>query len=256
LDNNKLDKGFDLSAGIDMWYHLVSNMYLYGKAEIKMLSIESAKSPYLSNHQQNEYWFGFAFMKERKKQEKHVLKSSPYVRTAYGFATTSTLGDIVSGATITDKEKNRMFSLFYGYPVSDTLFQLSMPVYITPGIVWHQNSKVQDDIFEFVLAFKTYYTLPLPVQIRLGVAQGLSYATSITYIEKIDMDPGIISSKLLYHLGFSVDLEMSDIFGKKAKGFWLGYDIHHRSAVFETASEFGRYKGGSNYNTFYLQYHY
>ena len=31
---------------------------------------------------------------------------------------------------------------------------------------------------------------------------------------------------------------------------------HHRSAIFETASHFGRIKGGSNYNTVYLQWHF
>ena len=35
---------------------------------------------------------------------------------------------------------------------------------------------------------------------------------------------------------------------------WLGYSIHHRSAIFESASRFGWIKGGSNYNTIYLQF--
>ena len=80
--------------------------------------------------------------------------------------------------------------------------------------------------------------------------------TDTTYIEDIDMDPEEKSSKLLQHLGFSVDLNLGDIFGESVKDLWLGYDIHHRSAVFENASEYGRFKGGSNYNSVYLQYHY
>lgn len=34
---------------------------------------------------------------------------------------------------------------------------------------------------------------------------------------------------------------------------WIGYSLHHRSAIFEKASQYGRIKGGSNYNTLYLQ---
>jgi outer membrane protein len=37
---------------------------------------------------------------------------------------------------------------------------------------------------------------------------------------------------------------------------WFGYSLHHRSAIFETSSAFGRIKGGSNYNSLYLQYHF
>jgi outer membrane protein len=70
------------------------------------------------------------------------------------------------------------------------------------------------------------------------------------------MNPDKQSSKLLQYLGFSVDLNLGDIFGEKVEDLWLGYDIHHRSAVFENASEYGRFKGGSNYNTVYLQYHF
>ncbi len=39
------------------------------------------------------------------------------------------------------------------------------------------------------------------------------------------------------------------------RDLWFGYSLHHRSSIFETSSAFGRIKGGSNYNTLYLQYH-
>jgi len=40
------------------------------------------------------------------------------------------------------------------------------------------------------------------------------------------------------------------------KHWWLGYSIHHRSAIFESAQHFGRIKGGSNFQSVYLQWHY
>lgn len=256
FDMQHLNGGYDLATGADVWYHLVSNLYLYGKAQIKLLDSAVTKSRFVSANAQDEYWLGFAFMDRKQHTQRMHLKSKPYLRLAYGFATRADLGEIVTGGTVTDPHHNHMFSLFYGYPVSDTLFSLPMPVYITPGVVWHQSSDVQENIYECVLAFKTYYTLPLPWRIRFGIAEGISYSSKITYIESSDIPNDEQSSKLLNHLGFSVDFNLADIFGKKLEGLWLGYDIHHRSAVFKSASQFGRFKGGSNYNTVYLQYHF
>ncbi|MDF5089150.1 MipA/OmpV family protein, partial [Vibrio parahaemolyticus] len=41
---------------------------------------------------------------------------------------------------------------------------------------------------------------------------------------------------------------------KSWNNMWVGYSLHHRSAIFESASQFGRIKGGSNYNTIYFQF--
>jgi len=256
LQTEKLDAGMNVTAGIDLWYHLYSDFYLYGRAQVEFLSPSASKSPYIAENQLYEYWLGMALRNDKNRPLQTDLQSKPYLRAAYGFATTANLGEIIIGETVPDKFNNRMVSLFYGHPLSDTLFNLPVSVYFTPGIAWHQTSDVQDNIAEFILAMKAFYTIPLPWHVRLGVATGLSYVTDTTYIEDIDMDPGKQSSKLLQHLGFSIDLSLEDILGTTLEGLWIGYDIHHRSAVFEHASQYGHFKGGSNYNSIYLQYHY
>jgi len=87
-------------------------------------------------------------------------------------------------------------------------------------------------------------------------AEGISYISDVTYIERTEMEEkGYSPSKLMNAIDFSVDINLGDIFNTKAlKGTWLGYGIHHRSSIFESASQFGRIKGGSNYNTVYLQF--
>jgi len=40
------------------------------------------------------------------------------------------------------------------------------------------------------------------------------------------------------------------------KELYFGIGVHHRSSIFESNSQFGRIKGGSNYNSVYLQYHF
>jgi outer membrane protein len=69
-------------------------------------------------------------------------------------------------------------------------------------------------------------------------------------------EKGYKPSHLLNYLDFSLDVHLGDIFGKNLNRLWLGYSIHHRSAIFETSSRFGRIKGGSNYSSVYLQFHY
>jgi len=68
---------------------------------------------------------------------------------------------------------------------------------------------------------------------------------------------GYRPSNLLNYLDFTLDFNLGDIFGGQLLDeLWLGYGIHHRSAIFEKAQQFGRIRGGSNYQTFYLQYHF
>ncbi len=109
---------------------------------------------------------------------------------------------------------------------------------------------------------KLYYTIPLPVRFRAGLADGWSYVTDIPYIEEKEISAkGYHPSPLLNYLDFSLDVNMGDLFGwigarDTLTRFWGGIGLHHRSAIFETAQQFGRIKGGSNVQTIYLQYEY
>lgn len=108
------------------------------------------------------------------------------------------------------------------------------------------------------MAIKGCSTFNWPIRWRLGFAEGLSYVSDITYIEQSEMDrKGLKPSNLWNSIGFSVDVDLGDLLNSERFSNWyLGYSIHHRSAIFESASQFGRIKGGSNYNTIYLQYHF
>ncbi|GAL03682.1 hypothetical protein JCM19237_6576 [Photobacterium aphoticum] len=155
-----------------------------------------------------------------------------------------------------DPYNNQLTSVFYGHPLTDELFGIPLDIYLTPGFVWHWESEVQSSIQEYVIAIKAYYTFEWPVKWRFGVAEGLSYVSGITHIEQAEMDEkGYEPSQLLNYLDFSVDVNVGDLINQKSlDNLWVGYSLHHRSAIFESASQFGRIKGGSNYNTFYIQY--
>ena len=151
-----------------------------------------------------------------------------------------------------------MSSLFYGTRLTETLFTLPIELYFTPGVAWHHSSEVQNDLAEAVVAIKAFYTFELGPRFRLGVAEGLSYVSSLTHIEGSEIEEkGYKPSKLLNYLDFSLDVNMGDLFNShNMRNMWLGYAIHHRSGIFETSSAFGRIKGGSNYQTIYLQWHF
>lgn len=135
---------------------------------------------------------------------------------------------------------------------------ICFPAAITPGIVWHWNSSVQSSSQEYAVVIKGYYTFNWPTRWRFGFAKGNSYATDITYIEESEMDrKGYEPSNLMNYLDFSVGVDLGDLLNSERFNNWyLGYSTHHRSAIFESASQFGRIKGGSIYNTMYLQYHF
>ena len=178
------------------------------------------------------------------------------MRIAHGWATDSSLGDIVAGDVEDDPFDNQLTSIFYGYPLTDELFGVPLDIYLTPGFVWHHSSDVQGRSQEVVLAIKAYYTIDWPTTWRFGFAEGLSWISDITHIERVSLeDKGYEPSDLMNYLDFSLDVNLGELFGsKRLRPLWLGYSIHHRSSIFESASQFGRIKGGSNYNSVYLQY--
>jgi len=257
LNQEDISSGFDTLVGVDARYHVWSNLYLLAKAQATFLGEDARKSIYIEDDIEGELYLGFGFFNDKNKPKKEELSISPYVRIAHGWATPSNINDIISGKTEKDPYNNQLTSLFYGYPLTDELFSLPLDFYLTPGFVYHHSSEVQNATQEYVLAIKAYYTFPLPWEVRFGFAEGISYIDEVTYIEQTEMDEkGYRASNLLNYLDFSLDLHLGDIFGEKLDDLWVGYSIHHRSAIFESSSRFGRIKGGSNYNSVYLQWHY
>jgi len=250
--------GVETSLGLEGRYHLFRNLYLLGSARTTLLDSGVREISFVDKDHVEEYYLGIGFFNDRKKERKKELSITPYWRVAHGWGTPSNIGEILSGDTVKDPYNNQLTSIFYGHPLTDELFGIPFEIYLTPGFVHHWSSEVQRSGQEYVLAIKAYYTVNWPIKWRLGVAEGLSYASPVTYIEQSEMErKGYESSKLLNYLDFSLDIDLGDLFNIRGlDGIWLGYTLHHRSAIFESASQFGRIKGGSNYNAVYLQYHF
>ncbi|WP_299691874.1 MipA/OmpV family protein [uncultured Vibrio sp.] len=256
LSDETLGAGVDLNVGVEARYHVLSNLYLLGSTSITRLDDNAYQSSLVEDRYQGELYFGFGFFNNKEKAPKSKLSNAPYLRVAHGWATPSNIGEIFTFNKENDPYNNQLTSFFYGHPLTDELFGFPLDIYLTPGIVHHWRSDVQSASTEYIVAFKAYYTFNWPTQWRFGVAEGLSYIDSITYIEGSEMErKGYKASHLLNYLDFSFDVNVGDLIGKKdLNNLWFGYSLHHRSAIFEQASQFGRIKGGSNYNTVYFQY--
>ena len=266
FDLEQVGAGVSASGGIKGAYHVASNLHLIAQFGVTRLEDNVYDLERVAKNYQLESFLGIAFYPDPNKpfvRTAGKAKNDEYLRLAHGWATPSNIGDILKFHTERDDENNQMSSVFYGTQVADSLLTMPIDIYFTPGLVWHYSSDVQQDIAEVVLAIKAFYTFDFGPRWRLGIAEGLSYVSNITYIEGFELtgEDGKRgyenSSKLLNYLDFSLDVNVGDIFNNKALAqTWFGYSIHHRSGIFESSSVFGRIKGGSNYQTVYLQWHF
>jgi outer membrane protein len=251
-------QAMDYMFGTDIRYHVFKNLYLLGQAELLFIDSRTRRAEPVDRSTQLTGFLGFGFFNDKTKLKVASIKSKPYLRLAHGWATPSSLGDIVTFQGEPDPYNNQLTSLFVGVPVADELFEIPMSIYFTPGVVLHHDSEVQDRTMEYVVALKLYYTFDWqPVVWRFGAAEGLSYVKDVPYVERQSMyDKDYRPSELLNYLDFSLDISLGHLFKVKSiEDLWLGYSIHHRSGIFSTSSAFGRISGGSNYNSVYLQYH-
>ena len=292
--DNKIGSGFDLTIGSEIRYHVTSNFYLLGRAQLTTLDSNTRDSITIENGTHGEIYLGVGFFNDKTKKKSPSLKAKPYVRLAHGWATPSNIGDILKLNSVDDEQNNQLTSIFYGHPIADSLFGAeSLDIYITTGYVYHHASDPYDQTIrpnsginttelaglgnnpcdgvnpctitydlqptnEYVLALKLYWNLNWPFHWRLGAAEGLSYIETVSNLEQREMDrKGYRSSNLMNYLDFTADFSLGDAFNARSiDDLYFGIGIHHRSSIFETSSSFGRIKGGSNYNSLYLQYHF
>jgi len=291
---NKIGSGVDFTLGSEIRYHVTSNLYLLGRAQLTAVDEDTNDSPTIEDQVYSEYYVGVAFFNDKTKKTSSRLSTKPYFRVAHGWATPSNIGEIFSGDIENDDQDNQLTSIFYGHPIADSIFGIEeIDLYMTLGYVYHHNTSsdtqtlnvgqgintVKDSDLkgnncsgktpckisydrqpshEYVLGLKAYYNFYWPAHWRFGFAEGISYIDKVSNIEQKEMDrKGYRSSKLMNYLDVTADVSVGDTFNyHELKDLYFGVGVHHRSSIFEQNSSFGRIKGGSNYNSVYLQYHF
>ncbi len=259
LGLQKASSSIGVSANIEARLHLVSNLYLLGRFGISYLNDDISQLVTIKDSTQTNSFLGFSFFptpEKRARYQSGQSDSKGYIRFAHGWASPSSLKDIIKLNWQQDPENNQLNSVFYGYPLTKTLFGVPIELYLHTGVASHNESSVQQKGYEGVVAIKAYYSFDWPVTWRIGFAEGLSFISRVTYIEGSELvEEGYRPSKLLNYLDVSADVNLGQLFRQKSlNNLWLGVSVHHRSGIFEGASQFGRVNGGSNYNSIYLQW--
>ncbi len=142
------------------------------------------------------------------------------------------------------------FSL--GKHLSDSVFSLPLDLAGYVSVQHFDENGFQSDAFGITAYLKLSYDFSLPkniLDLRVGLGEGLSYVSRIPTAEVRDFaTKDAESEKLLNYLEYSLDIPLSQFFGKKfgkhIDEIYFGYTTWHRSSIFGLMSETG---GGINY---------
>lgn len=147
-----------------------------------------------------------------------------------------------------------VYGLDLGYKLIENMFDLPLDIYTKTGVSYFEENSYQNDFLEFTLYLKIMYKLNIfGNQFRLGIAEGISYASSIPWVEKQEaIREKDKQSNLLNYMEITFDFDMGKLFYiKSMENYHLGYLIKHRSGV--KGAYGGVYDGGSNYNCIYIE---
>jgi outer membrane protein len=175
-------------------------------------------------------------------------------RIAYGKATTTDLGEVLSG-NIKDYDVDyNVLAFDAGYLVGREIYDLPIDIYVKGGLAYFPKVGLENDILESTLYIKAYWNIDFwENRVRIGFGEGLSYTSNILMPEYIDaVLNSDNNSHLLNYLDISVDFDFGRLIGyKPLYSTAVGVAIKHRSGVFSLFNNVSH--GGSNYNTFYIE---
>jgi len=267
LDEIKADRpfyepkaGFNSQLGFNVRYQLTQNSLLLANFAATALSNEIQNSPLIKEKTQLSGFLGYHYNFGAYKQNSPTLGLKEntgkwYFRMIGGLGTDTKLNEIIRGKINTHPDKMAILGFDIGKALIEDFHDLPIDFVWKAGFLRHFEKDHQVDFNQYNLALKAYYKLDLPIKTRLGIAQGLSYAEKVPYLELSDAKdkPDEVSHWLL-HLDVSIDANLGDIFQSKSMdNCFLGFAISHRSGVFGSVELFNRIYGGSNYNSLYIE---
>ncbi len=174
------------------------------------------------------------------------------LRFAGGVADSNDFGQILSSQISRHHTKVGLVGIDAGYLLYR--FELPFEIYLKGGLYRFLENGYQDDFFETTFYVKLYYNLDFwDNRIRIGAAEGGSYAFEIPIIEQIEAEENEDhNSNFLNYLEVSLDVDVGKLLHvKMLDETYLGYMLKHRSGIYGTINSVRR--GGSNYDMFYIE---
>lgn len=169
------------------------------------------------------------------------------LRIGGGYSDLNDLGQILMFDFNTYSGDTYVVNVDAGWRMYEQAFDLPIDIYLKGGVSYFNENNFQNDIYEATVYFKAYYNIDAwDNRMRLGVGEGLSWASGVPYVERVDAqkDNGEVA-KFLNYLEFSFDFDLGRLVGVESlKDVYVGYTIKHRSGAFGL---FSGVHGGCNY---------
>jgi len=176
------------------------------------------------------------------------------LRIAKGKVSDSDLGEILGGYWKPHKYDLQVLALDGGYLLTKNAYELPLDIYARAGLAYFDEDATQNDIYEFTLYIKAYYSFDfLNNRCRFGFGEGLSYTSDVLiseYLEATEKHDNY--SQLLNYLDISFDFDFGRLIAyEPLYNTYIAWTIKHRSGVFGLFNNVSH--GGSNYNTLSIE---
>ncbi|QSZ42700.1 hypothetical protein GJV85_11450 [Sulfurimonas aquatica] len=154
----------------------------------------------------------------------------------------------------TSPYNTKVYGIDGGYELYNNLFTLPLDIYLKAGLSYFDENYHQKDFLEGTFYIKMYYSLEaLGYELRIGIAEGVSYAHRVPYVEAREaIEENDNQSNFLNYMEITFDIDLGKITHQKyLDEVYLGYLIKHRSGFHGAYG--GVSDGGSNYNCLYVE---
>lgn len=177
------------------------------------------------------------------------------LRVAAGSSSASDFDQLYSFNGLNKHPSNtNIYGVSGGYRVVENAFEWPFDVYVNGSLNYFDENSYQDDFLEADIYVKLFIKFDFwDNQLRYGIAEGVSYAGSVPYVEAQEaILEGDNQSRFLNYMEMSFDFDVGKLIGvKDFEQLYFGYLIKHRSGMWGTYG--GVTDGGSNYNCVYLE---
>ena len=188
----------------------------------------------------------------------HAADPKTHMRLDFARSSETDFVTVVLGDYQASPEANYLVNGSWGRQFSETLFGLPIQMSGNFGFQWFNERGYQDDGYGMTAYIKAHYNWKLPwtnFRLRLGLGEGLSYATVIPMSEKRDFAKKDAESvHVLNYLEWTVDVPLEQFEslqpmfqGGAIEAMSVGFTVFHRSSVFGLM---GTEKGGINFMGF------
>lgn len=184
-----------------------------------------------------------------------MAKEEFTLRVAAGASSASDFDQLYTFTGLNTHPANTtVYGISAGYRVIEDMLGLPLDIYTNTSLNYFYENGHQDDFLEADVYVKFYIKFNiLSNQLRYGLAEGVSYAGTVPYVEAQEaIAENDKQSRLLNYMEMTFDFDLGKLIRvKDLEQVYLGYLIKHRSGAHGTYG--GVADGGSNYNCIYIE---